>query len=116
MEDNLWREWTKRWDEIHPRTGLTKQNLRDNAARFKKDKKLLNLILVRKRQIINNNTNVQCHESNEDNIANGVSQDNNEHFTKEEDIVSEMEETDQDLYRKFLVHLKELHRVDQDDF
>ena len=106
----------KRWDEIHPRTGLTKQNLRDNAARFKKDKKLLNLILVRKRQIINNNTNVQCHESNEGNIANGISQDNNEHFTEEEDIVSEMEETDQDLYRKFLHHLKELHRVDQDNF
>ena len=36
----------QRWDEKYPENGLTKQNLRDNSARFKKDRKLMNLLLV----------------------------------------------------------------------
>ena len=36
----------QRWDEKYPENGLSKQNLRDNAARFKKDIKLMNLVLV----------------------------------------------------------------------
>ena len=43
----------QRWDEKYPENGLTKQNLRDNSARFKKDRKLMNLLLVGERDTDN---------------------------------------------------------------
>ena len=40
-----------RWDAMYPTLqSASKQKLRDNASRFKKEKEINNLILVRKRQ------------------------------------------------------------------
>ena len=86
----------KRWDAINPGTGLTKQKLRDNAPRFKKGKKLLNLILVRKRQLVNN-ANAQWQENNQENKTDIYPQHQNVHYTNEEVNIYEMEEVDQDF-------------------
>ena len=37
----------ERWDEKYPQVNISKQSLRDNAFRFKKDKAIMNLILVK---------------------------------------------------------------------
>ena len=74
----------KRWTEIYPTSGLTSQNLRDNAARFKKDKKLANLMLVRKRQNLNCSLEIENLEENDHrNRENEVQQNTNEQATEE---------------------------------
>ena len=61
------------WDERYSGKQMTEQCLRDNAARFKKDKGLMNLVEVREgKKVTEENTT-----RNENNEANGREEDNN---------------------------------------
>ena len=107
----------KRWNEIYPASGLTRQNLRDNAARFKKDKKLANLRLVRKRQNLDRSVEIETSELiNEETRESRVQQNTGEQFTEEWWDELDVQETDRDLYTKFVQHLQEIKKVEQNNF
>ena len=111
----------QRWDEKYPENGLTKQNLRDNSARFKKDRKLMNLLLVGEKDTDNGeNENENVNDSLENyeqgNLRElGTEQDEYEIDGGEMNEI-EIAEEDKSLYIKFRNYLNDINKVEENDF
>ena len=111
----------QRWNQKYPESRLTKQNLRDNAVRFKKDKKLMNLLLVREEDISNDenedqnvNNTIDNHE--QQNITVLDTEQSQSQFEEREVDETDVAEGDKALCRKFKNYLNNISKVEENDF
>ena len=124
----------KRWNEEHPMMPMKRQKLRDNAARFKKQSEIMNLVRVKYSTEDDNLITTQLERNTEEEINN---LDNNEEYINEQHFTesfinglfgeSILEETfegfdneidicdeDQKLYKCFIDKLSEVSSIDDE--
>ena len=124
----------KRWNEEHPMMPMNRQKLRDNAARFKKQSEIMNLVRVKYSTEDDNLITTQLERNTEEEINN---LDNNEEYINEQHFTesfinglfgeSILEETfegfdneidicdeDQKLYKCFIDKLSEVSSIDDE--
>ena len=129
----------KRWDEKYPEVNIPRQSLRDNASRFKKDKAIMNLILVKENR---EEPHVAAQEPEEDRCRIGEERRSEEINNLDEPHVAvqepeedrsrigeerrseeinnlddqEVREEDEALFRKFCKQMNEIPKVTDKNF
>ena len=96
----------EKWDEIYPATPRSSQSLRDNASRFKKEKELINLIEVKRRQL---NFDQEITEGPREEEGIQIAQQiNEEQGSIEEEIMTEDEMALEEAFHEELITLEDI--------
>ena len=99
----------EKWDEAYPTTPHSSQSLRDNAARFKKEKELINLIGVKRRQL-NFDQSLTEGPGEEEGIE-IAQQSNEEQGNMEEERMTEDEVALEEAFHEELIALEDIEEI-----